>query len=221
MKLRLVVLCFALLGKVPSSAQAQERPTVAVLPLTFLHLPGLDAKTETERVRGVYAATGKFHLLSEPEIHARLARAGVKDERCHEVECAVEFGAALGVQKVFTAQVLQLGRRSLVRVRYVDVQAAKAELAESIELVGETVQLRGVLDEVLARVLSPGVRAPTIARPVFHAFEGPRDPFYKRPWFLITLGAVISAGTAAGLVLGLRSTGPGTGGATFNFLGVR
>jgi hypothetical protein len=199
------------------AAPAQERPTVAVLPMSFLHLPLLDAHAETERLRQAFAASGRFEVLSDVETRARLQKAGVRDERCHEVECAVEFGAALRVQKVFTAQVLQLGRRSLIRARHVDVPSAKAELAESVEFVGEVAEVPRVLLAIVGRVLSPPPPAPTAVRPVVLSFDGPKEPFYTRPWFLITVGALVAAGTATGLVLGLRSGGPNTGSATFGF----
>lgn len=193
-------------------------PTVAVLPVSVLHLPRLDARAETERIRESFTRTGRFRVLSEAETAARLRAAGVKDERCLEIECAVEFGAALKVQKLLTAQILQLGRRALIRVRYVDVGAAKAELAEQAEFVGDPSAIASVLREVVARAYAPAPAAATQTPPVALSYDGPETPFYAKPWFYITVGAVVAAGTAAGLVLGLRSSGNNSGSASFGFL---
>jgi hypothetical protein len=201
----------------PSAETAAPRPTLAILPLALLHLPRLDPRAETEKIRRAFASSGRFVVLSEAETARRLRTAGVKDERCHEVECAVEFGAALKVQKLLTAQVLQLGKRSLLRVRYVDVASAKAEVAESAEFVGEPGAVMGVLGEVVARAYTPAPAAPTKAPAVALSFDGPKAPFYTKPWFFLTVGALVAAGTATGLVLGLRSSGPGTGSASFGF----
>jgi hypothetical protein len=200
------------------TAAAEEKPVLAVLPFNFLHLALLDPKVEADRVRQAFAGAGRFAVLSEADTLARLKAAGVKDERCQEVECAVEFGGALKVQKVFTAQVLQLGRRVLIRVRYVDVPSAKAELAESVEIVGEPSQVSQVMGVIVGKVLVPEARPPTKLAPVVLAFDGPKEPFYTKAWFLVTIGTLIAAGAATGLALGLRSQGPGTGGATFSTL---
>jgi hypothetical protein len=205
----------ALLGGVPAHAQA--KPTVAVIPLTLLHLPALNAPAETERVRQAFAQSGRFEVLPETETLSRLRAAGVRDERCHEVECAVEFGAALKVVKLFTAQLLRLGRRTIIRVRYVDVPTAKADFADSVELAGEVREVQEVLQEVLAKILETTARAPAPRPPVVLAFDGPKEPFYTQWWFLMTIGVVVAAGTATGLVLGLRSGGPSTGSATFGY----
>jgi len=217
---RFAILTTLALRALPAAA-AEPRPTLAVLPFTFLHLATLDARAEAERVRALFAATGRFQVLSDAETAKRLRAAGVKDERCHEVECAVEFGGALKVQKVFTAQVLQLGRRVLIRVRYVDVPSAKAELAESVEFVGEQAQVAGVLGVVVARVISPETRAPTAVKPVALSFDGPKEPFYSRPWFIATVATIVAAGTAVGLAVGLRSSGPNTGASTIQWLRAR
>jgi hypothetical protein len=207
----------ALLGGGFPVSHAQTKPTVAILPLTLLHLPELSAPAETERIRQAFVQSGRFEVLSEAETASRLRAAGVRDERCHEVECAVEFGAALKVAKLFTAQILRLGRRTILRVRYVDVPSARADFADSIELAGQTREVKDVLQAVLARILGTPARVPAARPPVVLAFDGPEEPFYTRWWFLMALGVVVAAGTATGLVLGLRSSGPATGSATFGY----
>jgi hypothetical protein len=201
-----------------ANAAPVERPVLAVLPLTFVNMARADVRSHIEIVRGIFEASGRFKVLSTDQVRERLQRFGVKSERCAEVECAVEFGAVLKAHRVFAAYAIQLGRRILIRARYVDVVDARARLAESVELVGDPLLLRTALSALATRALGRPLKEPTRNDPVVHSFDGPKEPFYRKPWFLITVGTLVAGGTAAALVLGLRSSGPNPGGATVTFL---
>lgn len=199
----------ALLVMLLASPLEARKGLVAVLEPSLLNLPLLHPEKMAEVVRGRLRDAG-YQVLSGDRVNAILKGKKIKKERCNEVECAVEYGGVLGVAKIFTGHIIKLGRRTVINFKYVDVNQARAEKTARIQYVGPPERLPGIMRLAVKQLLAakPGKSAP---RPTLLSFDGPKEPFYKKPWFIITVSTLVAGGLATGLILGLtKKSSPST-----------
>ena len=199
----------------PPAGAAAGKEVVAVLPLDRDGVTREDTARLSDRIRQEVRNTGQFVLLEEEQQQAALAARGIQDATCAEQVCAVEFGGALGVDKIVAGKVYQTEEgRWLLTGMLVDVKTGQTIRTDQVEHSGDIEGLLGLPAALLATRLAgvdPGAvaAAPPSGRLPYEApLESlPATQLEKEggwPWWV---WALIGVG-----VLGLAGGGGGGGG---------
>ncbi len=88
------------------------------------------------------AQTGQYIIVDRNRIKAILNEQGFqRSEACSSVECVVEVGKILNVQKIFAGVIGKIGRLYTVNIQLIDVTTAQIELNRSRRHEGEIEEL--------------------------------------------------------------------------------
>jgi TolB-like protein len=135
---------------------AQQRPqklNVAVLDFDArAGISAAEAATLSDAFSAQLVETGEFTVVDRNRIKAVLQEQGFQQtEACSQVECVVEAGRILNVQRMFAGTIGKIGRTFNVTVQVIDVETSQISLSKSR-------QHSGAIEELLSDVI-PSIAA--------------------------------------------------------------
>lgn len=201
----LVLLAFLFIVPLHARQQTQQgkkKPNIAVL--DFDARTGL-SKGEAESFSDVFQSqlveTGEFVVIDRARTKAILLEQGFQQsEACSQVECIVEAGKILKVEKMFAGVVSKVGKTYTVNIQLIDISSAQIQLSKSRQHVGE-------IDDLVSSVI------PELAAEMAETMLGKKvktsvvSSGGSSSWYWYVGGAVLAGGGVAALLLG--STKPG------------
>ena len=111
---------------------------------------GLDEQT-TEAAMQIFKndlnETGKFAVIPTEKMAASLSAKGITDVTCHNVDCGVNYGRAIGTENVIIGSFTKLGDKVIVEVKLVSVSQGNVVFTDRFS----TISLED-LDMVLKRL---------------------------------------------------------------------
>ena len=178
-----------------SQPQQKEKLNIAVL--DFDSRGGITKEEETtlsDVFNSQLVQTDEFTVVDRNRIKAILVEQGFqKSEACSQVECVVEAGKILKVQKMFFGTIGKVGRVYNVTIQMVDVETARIQLTESQN---HQVELEELLTDIVpsmaATITQKLTGRPTKAKMVTSGGSS---------WYWYVGGAVLVGGGAAVLLL--------------------
>ncbi len=206
----------------PPAGAAAGKEVVAVLPFDRDGVGREDTARLSDRIRQEVRNTGQFALMEEEQQQAALAARGIQDATCAEQVCAVEFGGALGVDKIVAGKVYQTEEgRWLLTGMLVDVKTGETIRTHQVEHSGDIEGLLGLPPAVLAARLAgvdPGAVA-AVPRSRRLPYEAPLESLPATrlekdepwPWWVWALIGVGGLGGAGGGGVGGGGVGGGSG----------
>jgi len=150
---------------------------------------------------------GDFILVDRARIRQILEEQGFQQsEACSQVECIVEAGKILNVQKMIAGTIGKIGSLYNVNVQVIDVSSAQIQVNKSRQHTGD---LDGVVLEVIPEI-SNEIAEGILGRPP----EKLTEVGGGGSWVWYLLGTIIVGGGAAAALLLTKSTEDGNGGTT-------
>jgi len=150
---RVFVFCVlaALLTTLSASQQkppAPGKPTIAVL--DFDAREGLsrgEAASLSDLFNSQLVETREFIVVDRNRIKSILQEQGFQQsEACSQVECIVEAGRILRVEKMFAGTIGKIGRIFTVSIQLIDIQTAQIQLNKTVQHSGE---IEGLAQDVI------------------------------------------------------------------------
>jgi TolB-like protein len=191
-------------------AQQQQREKISVAVLDFDARAGITAG-EAATLSDVFSAqlveTGEFTVVDRNRIKALLEEQGFQQsEACSQVECIVEAGRILKVEKMFAGTIGKVGRTFNVNVQVIDVTTAQILLSKSRQHSGE-------IDELLSDII-PEIAAEMVSEIVGKEVEPEVATSGGGGSWLWWVGGAVVLGGGAALLLMSQGGGDDGGGTT-------
>ena len=153
--LLLLLITFLCLCVYIASAQKSSPKKINIAVLDFEAREGVgrgEAASLSDIFSAQLAQTGQYTIVDRNRIKAILNEQGFQQsEACSSVECVVEVGKILNVQKIFAGVVGKIGRLYTVNVQLINVTTAQIELTKARQHEGEI--------EDLATIIIPEIAA--------------------------------------------------------------
>ncbi len=196
----------ALVCAMNMSGQAKKRLNVAVF--DFEQRGGIskeDANTLSDIFQAQIVQTGEFTVVDRARIKTILEEQGFQQsEACSNVQCVVDIGKILKVEKMFVGTVGKVGSIFNVNVQLVDIATAQI-------LMQKTRQHSGSVDDLASEVI-PDIAAEMASELTGKKITAKIETSGGGSWLWYVGGAVLIGGGAAAAVL-LKPV-PSTGGTT-------
>ena len=136
-------------------------------------------------------ATGEFVVVDRNRIKSILTEQGFQQsEACAQVECIVEAGKILKVQKMFAGTIGKIGKIFSVNIQMLDVVTSQVEVNKSYQHTGDVEELAEDVIPELAREIAEQVTGKRIEKA-----EVAKTSSYKWLWYVG--GAVVLGGGVA------------------------
>jgi len=195
-----VLVLMLLLPPVHSQVRQQRKFSVAVL--DFDARAGLsagEAASLSDIFQGALVESGEFIVVDRNRIKAILQEQGFQQsEACSQVECIVEAGRILKVEKMFAGTIGKIGRMFTVNVQVIDVATAQILDTRQRQHLGEI--------EILASDVVPSIAAEMIEKLTGRKVSTKTSSVGTGTnWLLYIGGAVLIGGGAAAYVLLTKS----------------
>lgn len=177
--------------------QQQQKPkaTVAVIDFEGRGVKPEEAVSLSDVFQGVLVESQQFTVVDRNRIKAILEEQGFQQsEACSQVECLVQVGKILKVEKMFAGVIGKVGNRFTVNIQVIDVQTAQI-------LSSKPRQHDGAIEELAGDVI------PEIAREIIEELTGRRVSTVVTTtgggsgWLWYVGGAVLLGGGAAVLLM--------------------
>ncbi len=187
-----------------SQTRPQQKPktTVAVIDFEGRGVKPEEAVSLSDVFQGVLVESQQFTVVDRNRIKAILEEQGFQQsEACSQVECLVQVGKILKVEKMFAGVIGKVGSRFTVNIQVIDVQTAQI-------LSSKPRQHDGAIEELAGDVI------PEIAREIIEELTGRRVSTVVTTsgggsgWLWYVGGAVIVGGGAAALLLSKKEAVP-------------
>ncbi len=114
-----------------------ELETAAVLDFEGLGITKMEAVALTQRLSGELVNTQAIILVERGQMSDILEEQGFQQSGCTSVECAVEVGALLGVQKMITGSFGKIGSSYTIEAKIFSVGTGRTEKAVNKTYKGE------------------------------------------------------------------------------------
>ncbi len=194
----------------PTALAQQQQAKISVAVLDFDARAGITAG-EAATLSDVFSAqlveTGEFTVVDRNRIKALLEEQGFQQsEACSQVECIVEAGRILKVEKMFAGTIGKVGRTFNVNVQVIDVATAQILLSKSRQHGGE-------IDELLSDII-PEIAAEMVSEIVGKEVEPQVATSGGGGSWLWWVGGAVVLGGGAALLLMSQSGGGNEGGGT-------
>jgi TolB-like protein len=176
-----------------SQTRQPQRQKLNVAVLDFDARAGIsaaEAATLSDAFSAQLVETGEFTVVDRNRIKAVLQEQGFQQtEACSQVECVVEAGRILNVQRMFAGSIGKIGRTFNVTVQIIDVTTAQIAMSKSR-------QHSGAVEELLSEVI------PSIASEMASELTGKKITVKTAStdgssWVWYVLGTVVVAGGGA------------------------
>jgi len=134
--------------------------TIAVLDLQARGLSSQDALVMTDRLRSELVNAGKYIVVDRANMVAILEEQEFQLSGCTTNECVIEIGELLGVQKMLSGSVSQVGQSFAVQLQITDVESSQIEHSVVYDSEGSfqillTSGIKGALRELLGLGAKP------------------------------------------------------------------
>ncbi len=182
---------------VPERSLAQQTRKLNVAVLDFDVRSGLtkeEAGALSDAFTSQLVKSGEFTVVDRNRIKEILNEQGFQQsESCSQVECVVEAGRILQVERIFVGNIGKVGRTYSVNLQVVDIQTAQISTSSSRQHQGE-------IDDLLTDII------PEMADEMSSSMVG-HDVVTDRPgaggsgWLWYVGGGVLLAGGAAAVLL--------------------
>jgi TolB-like protein len=151
----LLIISFLCVCVYLANAQKSSPKKINIAVLDFEAREGVgrgEAASLSDIFNSQLAQTGQYTIVDRNRIKAILNEQGFQQsEACSSVECVVEVGKILKVQKIFTGVIGKIGRLYTVNVQLINVTTAQIELNKGRQHEGEI--------EDLATIIIPEIAA--------------------------------------------------------------
>jgi TolB-like protein len=196
-----------LLSLLPLTLYCQQRPGAQRLHLAVLDfearegVPKGDAATLSDLFSSELQNTGEFTVVDRSRIKAILDEQGFQQsEACSQVECVVDVGRILKVEKMFSGVVGKVGKIYTVTIRLVDISTAQIQVSRSYQHEGD---IEGLARDVIPEMVKDISRELT-GKNVQVARVGTSG---GSTWYYYVGGAVLVGGVATYFLLKPKSSG--------------
>ena len=189
----------------PLSAQARRQTTpkkkINIAVLDFDARAGIsreEAASLSDIFQGEMVQTGEFSVVDRNRIKAILEEQGFQQsESCSQVECIVQVGNILKVEKMFAGTIGKVGRRFTVNIQMIDISTAQIEMSIPRQYEGDI--------EDLAAEIIPEIAAQMASKLAGKEIE-PRTASGGGSWLWYVGGAVLIGGGAAAYLLSSKKS---------------
>jgi len=201
-----VLLSFLVLTMPAQNRPQQQKPkaTVAVIDFEGRGIKPEEAVSLSDVFQGVLVESQEFTVVDRNRIKAILEEQGFQQsEACSQVECLVQVGKILKVEKMFAGVIGKVGSRFTVNIQVIDVQTAQI-------LSSKPRQHAGAIEELAGDVI------PEIAREIIEELTGRRVSTVVTTtgggggWLWYVGGVILVGGGAAALLLSKKEDGTTT-----------
>ncbi len=187
-----------LITLVPFFATSQQKPqkklNIAILDFDSR---GAMSKDEAASLSDIFQSyivdTGEFVVVDRSRIKTLMQELGLQQSGvCSDVECVVEAGKLLKVEKMFAGTIGKVGRVYNINIQMIDVTTARIEI-------NQRRPHDGTVEEIAEKIIpemAEGIVAQILGRPVT-----PAKSSGGISWFWYVGGAVVLGGGAAALLL--------------------
>ncbi len=188
--------------------QARKKPNIAVM--DFDARGGL-TKEEAGSLSDIFQAQlvdmGEFIVVDRQRIKAILQEQGFQQsEACSQVECIVEAGKILKVEKMFAGTIGKVGRIFNVNIQAIDITTAQIVINKSRQYSGDIEDLASDIVPKMANEIAQEMLGKKVASSVVSSGGS--------TWYYYVGGAVLVGGGAAVLLVKKGATTPGDEGTT-------
>jgi TolB-like protein len=118
-------------------SQEPSKISVAVIDLSGKNVPESGIVALSNVVRRELVRIGNFNVVDRGNMETILQEQGFQQTGCTSQECIVQVGKILGVQKMVSGNIGQLGKKFIIDLQITDVQTGKIEKIETEEFIGE------------------------------------------------------------------------------------
>jgi len=141
-------------------AADKARPGITVYGLKAIGASQELATSLQEHLESKLLAYGAFDVLSRSDIDLILSENRLQQSgACTDEDCLVETGSLLGVEKMVTGTLSQVGLTYNLVLKLIDIRTARLEASASGRHTGTADRLLDVSDELLRKLLEPSVAA--------------------------------------------------------------
>lgn len=177
----------------PTRAAAPPKPKLNVAVLDFDTRGGLtrdEAATLSDAFQTEIVRTGEFTVVDRQRIKQILTEQGFQQsEACSQVECIVEAGKILKVERMFAGTIGKVGTLYNVTIQVIDI--ASAQITQTSNR-----QHSGDIEDLLSDII-PDMAQEMIAQITGKTYEPPSGG----GWLWYAAGAVVLGGGAAVAIL--------------------
>lgn len=180
----------------------QQKPklTVAVIDFEGRGVKPEEAVSLSDVFQGVLVESQQFTVVDRNRIKAILEEQGFQQsEACSQVECIVQVGKILKVEKMFAGVIGKVGRRFTVNIQVIDVQTAQILSSKPRQHDGEIEELAGEIIPEIAQEMIEELTGKRVSTVVTTTGGG-------SSWLWYVGGAVVLGGGAAALLLTKKTT---------------
>lgn len=192
----------------PAQAQQPRKPNVAVLDFDARGgLTGQEAASLSDIFQSQLVDMGEFIVVDRARIKAILQEQGFQQsEACSQVECIVEAGKILKVEKMFAGTIGKVGKIFNVNISAIDIATAQIVINKSRQYTGDIEDLASEIVPAMANEIAQEMLGRKVSSSVVSSGGG-------ATWYYYVGGAVLVGGGAAVLLGKKSATTPGTEGA--------
>lgn len=186
----------AVLPAQPSRATPRTQPKLNVAVLDFDTRGGLtrdEAATLSDAFQTEIVRVGEFTVVDRQRIKQILQEQGFQQsDACSQVECIVEAGKILKVERMFAGTIGKVGSLFNVTIQVIDI--ASAQITQTSNR-----QHRGDIEDLLSDII-PDMAREMVAQMTGKPYEAPSGG----GWLWYAAGAVVLGGGAAAAILLLK-----------------
>ncbi|MCX6122022.1 MAG: hypothetical protein NTX44_10460 [Ignavibacteriales bacterium] len=184
------VISFSLIGQ--QKKAAPQKLNIAVM--DFDAREGLsrgEAASLSDLFSSQMVETGEFTVIDRNRIKTILQEQGFQQsEACSQVECIVEAGKILKVQKMFAGTIGKIGKIFSVNIQMLDIATSQIEINKSQQYSGD---IEGLAEEVIPEIAQQ-MAEEVSGKQIVKAGVGKTS---SSKWLWYIGGAVVVAGGAA------------------------
>jgi len=152
-----LIILFLCISANPASAQKSSPKKINIAVLDFEAREGVgrgEAASLSDIFSAQLAQTGQYTIVDRNRIKAILNEQGFQQsEACSSVECVVEVGKILNVQKIFAGVIGKIGRLYTVNVQLINITTAQIELNNARQHEGDIEDLaKTIIPEIAAEM---------------------------------------------------------------------
>ena len=184
--------------------QQQQKPkpkqTVAVLDFEGRGVKPEEAQSLSDVFQGVLVESQQFTVVDRNRIKAILEEQGFQQsEACSQVECIVQVGKILKVEKMFAGTIGKVGTRYTINIQVIDVTTAQILSSKPRQHDGKIEDLAGDI-------------VPDIAQEMIEEITGRRVTTVvtktggSNLWWYVGGAVLVGGGAAAALLLSKKQT---------------
>jgi TolB-like protein len=185
----------------PQQQQQKPKATIAVLDFDARGVKPEEAVSLSDVFQGVLVQSQQFTVVDRGRIKAILEEQGFQQsEACSQVECIVQVGKILKVEKMFAGVIGRVGTRYTVNIQVIDVTTAQILSSKPRQHDGAIEDLAGDIIPEIAQEMIEELTGRRVSTVVTTTGGGSK-------WLWYVGGAVLLGGGAAVLLLSKKETG--------------